>query len=91
MNRLCKPELNDINTPAYVVDEEDLIRNLEILKELKEGAGAKILLTQKAFSMFSLYPLIMKYLDGTTASGLYEARLGREEAGGEGHVYSPAY
>ncbi len=91
MNRLCKPELNDINTPAYVVDEEDLIRNLEILKELKEGAGAKILLAQKAFSMFSLYPLIMKYLDGTTASGLYEARLGREEAGGEVHVYSPAY
>ena len=91
MTRLCKPQLNDINTPAYVVDEEDLIRNLEILKDVKDRSGAKILLAQKAFSMFSLYPLIMEYLDGTTASGLYEARLAHEEAGGQVHVYSPAY
>ena len=80
-----------INTPAYVADEEKLIKNLEILKSVKEACGCKILLAQKAFSMFSLYPLIERYLDGTTASGLYEARLGREEFKGEVHVFSPAY
>ena len=80
-----------INTPAYVTDEEKLIKNLEILKSVKEAAGCKILLAQKAFSMFSLYPLMEQYLDGTTASGLYEARLGREEFKGEVHVFSPAY
>ncbi len=82
---------NDINTPAYVADEAGLIRNLEILKEVREKAGCRILLAQKAFSMFRLYPLISGYLDGTTASGLYEARLGHEEFEGEVHVFSPAY
>ena len=72
-------------------DEEKIISNLSILKNIKEEAGCKILLAQKAFSMFSLYPLIEKYLDGTTASGLYEARLGREEFKGEVHVFSPAF
>lgn len=91
MDRLASPALKDIPTPAYVVDEAALIRNLEILKEVKARSGARILLAQKAFSMFSLYSLIMEYLDGTTASGLYEARLAYEEAGGEVHVYSPAY
>ena len=80
-----------INTPAYVVDEERIIKNLEILKEVREACGCRILLAQKAFSMFSLYPLIERYLDGTTASGLYEARLGREEFNGEVHVFSPAF
>ncbi len=79
------------NTPAYVLDEKALIENLEILKNVQERTGCKILLAQKAFSMFSVYPLISKYLYGTTASGLYEAKLGREEFHGEVHVYSPAY
>ncbi len=91
MDRVAFSVFNQIDTPAYVVDEAALVSNLEILKEIKEKSGAKILLAQKAFSMFSLYPLIMEYLDGTTASGLYEARLAREEAGHEVHVYSPAY
>lgn len=91
MNRLCKPQFNAIRTPAYVADEEALVRNLEILMDVKDRSGAKILLAQKAFSMFSLYPLIMEYLDGTTSSGLFEARLAYEEAGKEVHVYSPAY
>ncbi len=85
------PVFNKIKTPVYVADEQMLIRNLEILRGVKESAGCKILLAQKAFSMYSLYPLIERYLDGTTASGLYEARLGREEFKGEVHVYSPAY
>lgn len=83
---------NKVKTPAYVVDEALLIQNLELLKQVREKTGAKILLAQKAFSMFSVYPLISQYLDGTTASGLYEAKLGKEEMGNrEVHVYAPAY
>ena len=80
-----------LRTPCYVVDEERLIHNLEILKGVQERTGCKILLAQKAFSFFYAYPLIRKYLAGTTASGLYEARLGAEEMGGETHVFSAAY
>ena len=78
-------------TPCYVVDEGLLIKNLEILQDVARQAGCKILLAQKAFSMFAVYPLIGRYLDGTTASGLFEARLGHEEMGGETHIFSAAY
>lgn len=81
----------ELRTPCYVVDEAKLEANLKILKGVRDRTGAKILLAQKAFSMFSVYPLIAKYLDGTTASGLYEARLGKEEMGGEAHVFEAAY
>ena len=84
-------DLNAIETPYYIVDEGLLIRNLEILKSVIDQTGCHILLAQKAFSMYSLYPLIGTYLNGTTASGLYEAKLGYEEMGGETHVFSPAY
>ena len=80
-----------LHTPYYLVDDSLLLHNLEILKEVSEKAGCKILLAQKAFSMFDTYPLLKQYLAGTTASGLYEARLGHEEFGGETHVFSPAY
>ena len=80
-----------INTPYFVVDELRLVKNLEILKQVSQAAGCRILLAQKAFSMFSCYPLLRQYLVGSTASGLYEARLGHEEFGGETHVFSPAY
>lgn len=80
-----------VSTPYFVVDERRLLHNLKILKQVAEESGCKILLAQKAFSMFSVYPLLRKYLCGTTASGLYEARLGKEEFGGETHVFSPAY
>ncbi len=78
-------------TPAYVVDEAKLIQNLEILRGVQDCTGCKILLAQKAFSMYCEYPLIGRYLAGTAASGLYEARLGQEEMGKETHIYSPAY
>lgn len=78
-------------TPAYVLDESKLLHNLRILKGVQEHTDAKILLAQKAFSMFAVYPLMAQYLAGTTASGLYEARLGREEFPGEVHVFEPAY
>ena len=80
-----------LNTPYFLVDEGLLKKNLEILRQVQQEAGCKILLAQKAFSMFACYPLISRYLAGTTASGLYEARLGREEFPGEVHVFSPAY
>lgn len=80
-----------LRTPYFLVDEKRLHRNLTILREVAEEAGCRILLAQKAFSMFYCYPLIAEYLSGTTASGLYEARLGREYFPGEVHVYSPAF
>ena len=68
------------------------MRNLEILKGVSDRAGVKILLAQKAFSCFELYPLVAKYLDGATASGLFEARLAHEEMPGkENHVFAPAF
>lgn len=78
-------------TPCYIVQKSQLVKNLEQLKEISDSTGCKILLAQKAFSMYSLYPLIGEYLAGTTASGLYEARLGKEEMGKENHIFSPAY
>ena len=82
---------SSLQTPCYVVDEALLERNLVILKQVIDRTGCKILLAQKAFSMFACYPLIGSYLNGTTASGLFEARLGKEEMGGETHIFSPAY
>lgn len=84
-------EIKNIKTPIYVVDESRLIINLELLKQVMDRTGCRILLAQKAFSMFSTYPLIGKYLKGTTASSLFEARLGREEMEGEVHIFAPAY
>ncbi|MBQ1389169.1 MAG: carboxynorspermidine decarboxylase [Clostridia bacterium] len=84
--------MNDVpNTPYFLVDENRLVHNLEILKSVSDDTKCEILLAQKAFSMYSTYPLISEYLSGTTASGLYEARLGHEKFGGETHIYSPAY
>ena len=76
-----------LDTPCYVVDEKKLIDNLKILQDVAQQADCKILLAQKAFSMFSVYPLIGQYLAGTTASGLFEAKLGYEEMGKETHIF----
>jgi len=83
--------LEKVNTPCYIIDESKIIKNLEILDSVQKRTGCKIILAQKAFANYALYPLIGKYLKGTAASGLYEAKLGREEMGGEVHVFSPAY
>lgn len=77
--------------PAYLVYEELLEKNLKVLAEVAEDTGATILLAQKCFSMYHYYPLIGRYLAGTTASGIYEARLSQEEMGKENHVFKPAY
>lgn len=81
----------ELPTPCYVVDEELIEKNLKILNGIMQRTGAKIVLAQKAFSMTSIYPLIGKYLNGATASGLNEARLGYEEMGKENHVFAPAF
>ncbi len=78
-------------TPYFLIDEAALEKNLQILKSVSDASGAKILLAQKAYSCFATYPLIAKYLDGTAASGLYEARLGKEHFGKQTHVFSPAF
>lgn len=82
---------NAIPTPSYVVDEASLRYNLQMLKDIREKTGCHILLASKAFSMFHVFPLIGQYLDGVTSSGLYEAKLGREEMNKEVHTFSPAF
>lgn len=83
---------SSLPTPCYILDEEKLIANGIILKELQSQTGCKILLAQKAFSNYGLYPVLAPYLAGTEASGLYEARLGAEEMSGkECHVFCAAY
>jgi carboxynorspermidine decarboxylase len=84
-------DFNKVVTPSYVVDEALLRKNLEILHSVMERTDCEILLAQKAYSMYSTYPLIGSYLSGTTASSLFEAKLGAEEMGKEVHIFSPAY
>ena len=86
----------ELRTPSYIVSERKLRENLTILQYVAERSGAKILLAQKAFSMFSVYPVIGQYLSGTTSSGIFEALLCREEMQNccptaENHVFEPAY
>ena len=80
-----------MKTPRYIIDEAALERNLKILKSVSDRAGVRILLAQKAFSCAAVYPLCAKYLAGTTASSLFEARHGHDNFGGETHVFAPAF
>ncbi len=84
-------KINELPTPCYVIDENIIEENCKVLADVMKKTGCHVLLAQKAFSNYALYPLIGKHLSGTTASGLYEARLGREEMGRENHVFAPAY
>ncbi|BCD60612.1 MULTISPECIES: carboxynorspermidine decarboxylase [unclassified Nitratiruptor] len=83
--------LDKIPTPCYVCEEALLQRNLEILDEVQQKSGAKIILALKGFAMWSTFDLVKKYLYGATASGLWEAKLAFEEFGKEVHTYSPAF
>ena len=78
-------------TPVFILDMARLRTNLETAARLREATGCKILLATKAFAIPAVFPMMRAYLDGTTASGLHEARLGSESFGKEVHVYSPAY
>ena len=84
-------DLTRVPSPCFVVDAAAIERNLKILRAVADASGAKVLAALKAFSMFSTAPLVAKYLDGTCASGLYEARLGREEYGGEVASFCAGY
>ena len=86
------PEFAALPTPCYLLDEAALTRNAEILGSLSRRTGCRVLLAQKAFSNYDLYPLLAPHLAGTEASGLFEARLGAEEMPGkEVHAFCAAY
>lgn len=79
-------------TPYFLIDKEKIESNLKVLRSVMDQTGCRILLAQKCFSLYGLYPLVSRYLSGATSSGLFEARLCHEEMPGkENHVFSPAY
>ncbi|HBL75406.1 MAG: carboxynorspermidine decarboxylase [Bacteroidetes bacterium GWF2_42_66] len=88
---LTHEQLAGLETPCYIVNETKLEENLKILHKVQEQAGCKILLAFKGFAMWSMAPLVRKYLPGVAASSVFEAELGRREFGGEVHVYAPAF
>jgi carboxynorspermidine decarboxylase len=83
--------MSRVQTPYYWIDERKLLRNLKIIERVREQSGAKSVLALKCFSTWSVFGLMRQYLDGTTSSGVYEARLGREKFGKEVHAYSVGY
>lgn len=84
-------DFNQIPSPCFVLEERLLRKNLELLHDVQERSGAKIILALKGFSMYSTFPMVKKYLSGATSSSLNEARLIHEEMQTLAHVYSPAY
>lgn len=84
-------DFSSFETPCFVIDRVLLKKNLEILNTVRHRTGARILLALKGFAMFSAAELVSGYLDGTCASSPHEARLGREEFGGEVHSFAAAY
>jgi carboxynorspermidine decarboxylase len=84
-------DLNRVDSPAFVVDATKLRANLAILADIRDQAGIKMLAALKAFSMWSVAPIIGEYLDGVCTSGLWEARLASEFYDGEIATYSAAY
>ncbi|MDD5644668.1 MAG: carboxynorspermidine decarboxylase [bacterium] len=80
-----------IETPYYLIDERKLLKNLKIIKRIRDCSGAKSVLALKCFSTWSVFSLMKKYMDGTTSSSLYEARLGYEKFGKEVHAYCVGY
>ena len=84
-------DYSKIDSPAFVLDQARLVKNLELIQKVQNASGAKVILALKGFSTWSVFPLVKKYLHGATASSLFEARLIYEEMGVQAHTYSPAY
>lgn len=84
-------DYRQVPSPAFVIDQARLIRNLELIQKVQQESGVKVILALKGFSTWPLFPLVKKYLHGATASSLNEARLIWEEMGTLAHTYSPAY
>src|SRR5512137_1987223 len=83
--------MKKLTTPYYLIDESKLEKNLKIIQQVREESGAKSVLALKCFSTWCVFDLMRQYLDGTTSSSLFEARLGHEKFGKEVHAYSVAY
>lgn len=91
IDQLLAEQPAGLPTPYYLIDERRLVRNLEIIRRVREASGAKSVLALKCFSTWAVFDLMKQYMDGTTSSSLYEARLGHEKFGKETHAYSVAY
>jgi carboxynorspermidine decarboxylase len=83
--------MTGLPTPYYLLDETRLLRNLEIIQQVRQAAGVRVVLALKCFSTWSVFPLMREYMDGTTSSSLLEARLGHEEFGKEVHAFSVGF
>ncbi|MEI6066937.1 MAG: carboxynorspermidine decarboxylase [Methylococcaceae bacterium] len=83
--------MSQLRTPYYLIDETRLLKNLELIQHIREESGAKSVLALKCFSTWCVFDLMRQYMDGTTSSSLFEARLGYEKFGKEVHAYSVAY
>ena len=83
--------LTDLPSPCWVLEEKKLLKNLMIVKHIKEKSGAKVLLALKGYALWKSFPLLQPYLNGCCASGLHEAKLAHETFGKEVHTYSPAF
>ena len=84
-------DFNQFPSPCYIMEEELLRRNLKLIKSVKDKAGVEIILAFKSFAMWRSFPIFREYIDHSTASSVYEARLALEEFGSKAHTYSPAY
>ena len=82
---------DNVPSPCYVMEEDLLRKNLSLIKHVADTAGVEIILAFKAFAMWKSFPIFREYIDYTTASSEYEARLAYEEFGSKAHTYSPAY
>jgi carboxynorspermidine decarboxylase len=91
VHEIAQQNRSRLRTPYYLVDETRLLENLEKIKHVRDRSGAKSVLALKCFSTWSVFPLMSKYMDGTTSSSLYEAKLGHEHFGGETQAYSVAF
>jgi carboxynorspermidine decarboxylase len=91
VHEIAQQNRSRLRTPYYLIDESLLLRNLEKIKHVRERSGAKSVLALKCFSTWSVFPLMSRYMDGTTSSSLYEAKLGHERFGGETQAYSVAF
>ncbi|MER2513702.1 MAG: hypothetical protein ABTQ25_15000, partial [Nitrosomonas ureae] len=83
--------MKSLTTPYYLIDESRLLKNLQIIQHVRESSGARSVLALKCFSTWCVFGLMREFLDGTTSSSLFEARLGREEFGKEVHAYSVGF
>ncbi len=84
-------DFSKIQSPAYVMDEALLRKNLELIRSVKNRTGVNIILAFKAFAMWKAFPIVREYIPESTASSVYEARLAFEEMGSPAHTFTPAY